>query len=179
MSAIYPIARISRAMSWLSFAGAMLWPASIIAAFVYPDLMRPLNLQLHHLGATLAGNIPLRWRLVALLAAAVPTGIAVWGLLALHRLFRLFTDGRFFSPLALDALQSVTASVFWYVVVAFFSEAPISMALTAGNPPGQHYISFSIGLGDIAVLFLGGATLVIGRVMSEASRMAEENESIV
>lgn len=179
MSAPYRIAGISRAMSWLAIAGAVVLPILIVATFIYPDQTRFLNLGLNHLGAPLADHVPLQWRLVALLIEAIPIGIAIWGLLALHRLFRLFADGKIFSPAALTAFKTVTASVFWYVLAAFLSEAPLSLALTAANPPGQHVISFGLGLGDVAVLFLGGATLVIGRVMAEAARLAEENESIV
>jgi len=173
------LVRASRIMAWLSLLGAVIVPAIVIVCFLFPDSMRILDIRLNHLGIDLIAAVPLRDRLSALPFALLPAAIASFGLVALARLFRGFAAGQIFSASALRALSQVTAALFWNVLAAFVMQAPISFFLTYYRGAGHREISLGFGSDDVQVLFVAGATYVIARVMAEARRLADENESFV
>lgn len=171
------LVRASRIMAWLSMAGAALGPALVVVGFLFPDLTQALGMKLSYGEAHVIDTIVLRDRLVALPFALIPALIATWGLLALARLFRGFTQGDVFSATSLRALNQVTTALFWNVLSAFALELPVSYFLSAHN--GHHDISLTLGSGDVQLLFLAGVAFVIARVMAEARRVADENASFV
>ncbi|MBI3677934.1 MAG: DUF2975 domain-containing protein [Proteobacteria bacterium] len=171
--------RASRLMAALALAGAALTPLVTVLVFVFPEQTRALDIQMNHLGAPLMGTTPLDARLLALLCEAVPTAFATWALIALVRLFGCFATGEIFSARPLKHLSQVTLALFANVLSSFIAEAPISYLLTHSNPPGHRYSSLSLGSEDVQLLFLVGVAFVIARVMAEARRMADENESFV
>ena len=173
------LVRASRVMAWLSLMGAVIAPAAVILCFLFPDRTRFLDMRINHLGADLLAAVPLTDRALALVFALVPAAIASWGLLALARLFRCFAQGQIFSAGALRALSQVTAALFWNVIAAFVMQAPISFLLNYYHGPGHREISLGFGSDDVQLLFLAGASYVIARVMAEARRVADENESFV
>lgn len=173
------LVKISRVMAWLSIAGAVIGPIIVILCFLFPTATRVLDVHFSHLGADLVAAVPIEFRVVAMLCALIPAGIASWGLVALARLFRCYAAGEVFSGKALAALSQVTAALFWNVLAAFVMQAPISILLTWYR--GGHHREISLGFGsdDVEMLFLAGVTFVIARVMAEARRIADENESFV
>lgn len=173
------LARASRIMAWLSSAGAILYPVAIALCFFFPDQTVGLGLEIDHLGVPLRGAIPASDRILALFVELVPVGLVTWALVSLARLFRWFSEGEVFSMASLKALGRVTQALFFSVVAACILEAPVSYLLTRAGAAGHREITFSFGSGDIEILFLAGTALVIARAMSEARRIALENESFV
>jgi hypothetical protein len=171
------LVRASRIMGRLSAVGVVLVPLVVVAAFLFPDATRALDISFNHLGADLTNAIPFGDRLCALAFALVPVAISTWGLFALARLFRCFAEGEIFSAGALRALSRVTAALFGYVLAAFAMQLPISYFLTAHT--GRHELSLTLGSDDVATLFVAGVAFVIARVMAEARQMADENASFV
>jgi hypothetical protein len=172
------LATASRMMAWVSTAAAIVVPVAIFATFLFPEQTAPLNLRLYHFGGReLTSAIPLGLRLFAFACAAIPLTIVVRGLLSLRRLFVLYARREVFSPEALVALSTVATAVFWYVLASFLVEAPISAALSWNS--GRGTVTLSIGLDDLAPLYLAGVATIITRVMTEARRVAEENASFV
>jgi Protein of unknown function (DUF2975) len=171
----------SWAMAWLATAAAVIVPAAVLATYLFPSDAAPLNLRLYHLGggSRLHDGVPLLNRLAAFACAAIPLGVASWGLVALRRLFLLYASGDVFSQNALNALSAVSAALFWYVLASFIAEGPITAALSWWKPEGHRVITFSIGLDDLMVLFLAAVASVITRVMAEAARLADENAEFV
>ena len=80
---------------------------------------------------------------------------------------------------ALSSLNRVAALMFWYVLVSFVTQAPVSYLLSLYRPPGHREISLGFTSHDVTFLFMAGVVLVIARVMGEARRVADENESFV
>ena len=173
------LVKASRIMAFLSYTGAVLTPVVLVLAFTLPGVARVLDIRINHVGIASMTTVPLDDRLIALVFFLVPTGFAVWGLLALARLFRLFAQGRIFAPENMRALSQVSAALFWNVVTAFLMQAPETFFLSYHNGPGHREISLGLGSDDVEVLFLAGAAFVIARVMAEARRVADENESFV
>jgi hypothetical protein len=169
-------------MAWLATAAVFVIPTAIFLTFLFPLEMAPLNLRLNHLDggvARLHEHVPIFNRMLGFAIAAIPLAIASWGLLSLRKLFLLYASNEVFSPNAIKCLGAVSAALFWYVLVSFIAEGPITAAMSWWRPPGHRIISFDIGLDDLTLLFLAAVTSVITRVMAEAVRLADENAKFV
>jgi len=173
------LARLSRVMSILSLLGMIVTPALVVAIFLHPDTTQFLMFRLDHLGADLTGQIPIQYRVDALVCEAIPLGLTVWAMWSLRQLFANYADGHVFSPEPLRHLNNVANALFLGVLADFVMQAPISYFLHLQNPPGHREISLSFGTGDAAWLFIAGTVLVIARVMGEARRVADENAAFV
>ena len=175
------LVRASRIMAWLSAAAVIIVPAGTVLIFLFPDQTRILGMHesLNHYGDLLSSGVPLSNRLFALAFALIPAGIATWGLIALTRLLLLFARGEVFTPHSLRALSRITAALFWNVLSAFATEAPISYFLTRANPSGHRFMELTLGSDDANILFLAGVAFVVARVMAEARRMADEHASFI
>jgi len=179
MSVSRKLIRASRVMAWLSILGAALYLLGEIAVFIVPDSMKLANiLETHHTGVAITSAIPLANRLGALAVELIPTALLIWALLELYGLFHCYSAGEVFTPEPLARLNRVAALMFWYVLVSFIAQAPVSLILSWANA-GHRAISLGLSSHDLSVLFVAGVALVIARVMAEARRMADENASFV
>lgn len=173
------LARLSRLMAWLSAAGFVLVPAIITVIFLYPDQSAALMFKLDHLGVPLDSSVPFAYRVAALICALIPAAFTMWALWSLRALFLHYAQGVVFSRAALSALNHVAIALFAGVIMGFVMQAPISAILSWHLGAGHRAISLGFGSGDISTLFMAGVVLVIARVMAEARRVADENESFV
>jgi len=165
--------RASRAMAWLSLAGAVIAPAVVVLSFLFPGATPGIEIRINHFGMDALGAAPFEDRMFALVFALVPALIVSWGLISLARMFRGFTQGEIFSSTTLRAFASVTKALLWNVVASFAMQAPISFFLTMHT--AHRAVSLDFGSDDVEMLFLAGVAFVIARVMAEAKAMAEEN----
>jgi hypothetical protein len=173
------LARLSRLMATVTLAAVVVTPLALFITYLAPTMAAPLNLQLDHLGTrALTDAVPLTERLLAFGCAAVPLAVAIWGLLSLRKLFLLFANGAIFSSATSAVLSSLAVALFSFVVTSFLAEAPIGYFLTRGTQP-LATVAFSLGAGDLVTLFAASVVGVIARVMSEATRLADENARFV
>ncbi len=179
MGVSHKLVKASRIMAWLSLLGAIAYVAAEFLVFLAPNIGRALDIEIHHTGADITMAIPFAYRLAALVVDLIPTALVVWALIELYRLFQHYAKGEVFSRAALGHLNRVAALMFWQVLVSFIAQAPISYLLSLYRPAGHREISLGLGSNDFAFLFMAGVVLVIARVMAEARRMADENESFV
>ena len=173
------LARLSRLMAAVTLMAVVVTPLALFITYLAPTMAAPLNLQLDHLGTrALTDAVPLEDRLFAFACAAVPLAVAIWGLLLLRKLFMLFARGAIFSPATSAVLSSLVVALFSFVVTSFLAEAPIWYFLTRGTQP-LATVAFSLGAGDLVTLFAASVVGVIARVMSEATRLADENARFI
>lgn len=124
-------------------------------------------------GVTLAA----RMRLAAASLPSVALGLALlWQLWAL---FGEYLCGAVFSPRALACLRRFGALLVALAVVQPLSQALMSVAISWDNPPGQRVLSIAISSNDYALVLGALVFVAIARVMTEAARVAEENEGFV
>lgn len=173
------LVKASRIMARLSLLGAIVYAAGECLVFLAPNIGRALDIEIHHTGADITTAIPFAYRLAALVVDLIPTALVVWALIELYRLFQHYAKGEVFSVAALGNLNRVAALMFWQVLVSFIAGAPVSYILSLYRGAGHREISLGLGSNDLAFLFMAGVVLVIARVMAEARRMADENESFV
>lgn len=167
--------RASAVMAWLSLAGAAFYVAGDFLVFLAPDIAHGVGFfQMRAADLTITSAMPLAYRAAALAIDLIPTALMVW---ALAELFRLYAAGTVFTPTALGCLKRVASLMFWFVLVGFLTEGPISYIISLSQP--HHYISLTLTSHDFATLFVAGVALVISRVMAEAQRLADENATFV
>ncbi|MDE2011920.1 MAG: DUF2975 domain-containing protein [Alphaproteobacteria bacterium] len=174
------LVKASRIMARLSLAGAILYVAGDIFVFLMPDAAHALGtIRTEHTGVPITAAIPFAYRLAALVVEMIPTALMAWALIELYRLFQHYAKGEVFSVAALGNLNRVAALMFWQVLVSILCQPPISYILSFYRGAGHREISLGLGSNDLSFLFMAGVVLVIARVMAEARRMADENESFV
>lgn len=97
----------------------------------------------------------------------------LWGL------FGEFRAGRLFSDKALQCWQRWGWGVAALAVLQPLERAAMWVAVTLQNPPGQRILSVSLGTEDYPLILLALVFVALARVMREAARAAQENESFV
>ncbi len=172
------LARISRAMEWLTTAGIGLIIALMVLGLFIPSWTR--NLLLARLGET-GAKLPLTPsdQVLAGLIVAVPVGVIVWGLWHVRGLFRDFARGRVFTTAAAHRLQRFGIAVLAQAPLGPLTATALALALSLGNPPGQRYLVLTLSINDYLALIVGGALVAIASVMREAARLADENAGFV
>ena len=82
--------------------------------------------------------LPTKFRLLAFLVSMVPSAIAVYGLLALRRLFTAYRDGAIFAVGNALELRTFAFSVVGSVLVNIVTGPVLSVIVSWHNPPGIH-----------------------------------------
>ena len=116
------------------------------------------------IGATL-GLIP-----VAILA------IALW---ELRGFFALYRGGNVFPASAGDRLRRLGLWLILLAIATFAIRCSASVLFSWQLGEGQRQFAISISSSDIMLLLFGGLIRMIGRILAEAGRVAEENRLFV
>lgn len=118
-------------------------------------------------------------RTIAYLMMLSVTAIFIFALWTAYRLFADYARGEIFTELAASRLSRIG----WAVVAMSPSSTLVdtlsTIVLTINNPPGQRHVSITLDATDL-IAIVGGLVLVaVGRIMLEATRVAEENRQFV
>ena len=175
---LHRIRRVSRAMMHICTASFVLIPAVLALAWANFDLI------LRHAppvaGLRLPAGGPGALSLVlGFLVSLVASGILLFGLWRLRRLFHLYSDGRIFTAENAHCLRSFAWALVVFAVTKPLFGALLSVVVTWRNPPGQRALALSFGSNEFGVAFVGVLLLVIAWIMREGCRLAEDNAQIV
>lgn len=170
--------RFSRVMTWLMTSGIGLVAALTLAGILLPDWMR--NIAFARLGAA-GARLPITPLGQALAGAvlAVPTGLMLYGMLAVRRMFQAFARGEVFSAHTARRLQTFAATILLQAPLGPLTSAGLSAALSAGNPPGQRALMISFSTNDYYAFVIGAVLFAVATLMREGARIAEENAGFV
>ncbi|NNE83230.1 MAG: DUF2975 domain-containing protein [Alphaproteobacteria bacterium] len=111
---------------------------------------------------------------LAFLVSLLPVSVAVYGLVTLKALFRLYEGGIIFSADNVKYFRRLGYSFIAWVVANTVFTPLISVVVTFANPPGQRVLSAQFGVLDIATLLIGGVVLLISWVMNEGRKLEDE-----
>jgi|WetSurMetagenome_2_1015567.scaffolds.fasta_scaffold727689_2 hypothetical protein len=173
----------SSVMAWLALAGAAVLATTVPLAYLAPfDFLNAGGAKLgFHVslanGLEITTAIPLLYRLGALAAAMVPTGLTLWALLVLFRLFRAYAAGRVFDDAALNGLKQLAGLLFLIVLASKAEELAATYIVSLSQ--NTRWIGMSVSFDDFTWLFVAGVAVVIARVMAEAHKLARENETFI
>lgn len=99
------------------------------------------------------------------------------GLLILKFIFKNYSEENIFTVVNARYYQYL-AGLFLVNAIVFKPIFDLMMILvaTVHNPPGQRILSFGVGLTNIQDILWGGVVMIIAWVMSEASKLQEEQQ---
>jgi hypothetical protein len=173
------LARTVRALVLLAAPILALLPVGLLvdpATVLQMGLGEPSGLSMSHLaqgGMTLA----VRMRLAAVVL--LPAGLGLALLWQLWVLFGEYLRGEVFSARALACLRRFGALLLVLAFAQPLAQALMTVALSWDNPPGQRVLNIAVSSNDYALVLGALVFVAIARVMTEAARVAEENEGFV
>ncbi len=172
--------RITRLSGWLYRVVtvlAYLLPCAIIAAILrgwfdpaalvarFPLL--PPGLPVSHLQATLVAAV-----------AVVSVFPLVGAFMAMRRLFSRYRRGEILTDACADDIR-LTGQALILVAASTVVVPALQLLILSWNSPGGRLLSFGIDGSALGFLLSGAMLTVIGWVMGEAARAAEENRGFV
>lgn len=153
----------------------LLWllaPETLLAVGL--EQMSGMNLR-HLMQGDFTLAVRVRLALVSLPMLAVTLAL-LW---QLWSLFGEYLKGAVFSPRALVCLRRFAGLLLALSVVGPLIQALTSVAISWDNPPGQRTLMVALSSSDYALVLIALVFMAIARVMSEAARVAEENEQFI
>ena len=121
-----------------------------------------------------AQTLPIKTIILACLASLVPVTVAVYGILNLKELFKLYEKGIFFSERNVQCFRQLGYTLFSWVVANQIFGALISVVLTLNNPPGERMLVIQFSIANIGTLIIAAVVVLISWVMHEATRLEDE-----
>lgn len=106
-------------------------------------------------------------------------GLLCFAMWTARGLFSQFARGQVLEPRTGQDLRLIGGLIAAYAALTPVVKSLMTLVLTAGNPPGQRLFAVSIGTHELVLTLLGGMILVLGHVMAEAARIADDNRQIV
>lgn len=172
------INRLSRILSIIALLAAGLVVVGFLLTFILPDGSASLTRAL-----LLDADAPVLLDVPNLVAVAalylLPLAAITYALWGIFRLFGAYAAGEIFSEPANRHLVRIGRSIVAFVPLQTFATAAGSYIVTRHAPPEAQRLVVAVDVSDLLVLVLGGLLWVIGWVMAEATRIADENRSII
>lgn len=126
-------------------------------------------------GTTLTGT-----KSTAVLAiGALALGPMLMALWQMRGLFARYRRGEILSPACAGHIRRCGGALVLLALAQFLIRPLQILALTADNPAGQKVLAIGLSSEVLWLALAGGLLVVIGRVMAEAARLAEENAGFV
>lgn len=171
------IRRVSTIMSWVVALGGLGLLGLFLWVWSEPALLHDLLAE--STGIRVAGALtPLAyWGSFA--AAWLPLSLALATLWLGWRLFRGYAQGEIFTRPAARRLGGIGRLLLATVAAGVVARTLSVLALTWENPPGQRQLAVSLSSTDFGLAVLGLLLTVVGWVLAEAARLADENRLFV
>lgn len=124
-------------------------------------------------------NLDPRSRLLGWSFSWLPNLVVLFALWQIWALFGYYRRSQFFASGPALHLRRLGVALMAYTLAQPLGVTLSVLALTLANPAGQRRLYIGMGTDQFPSLFFGLAILVIGIVMEEASRMAQENAEFI
>lgn len=110
---------------------------------------------------------------------AVPLAAVLFGLWHVRLLFGTYERGEIFTIRAARHIRLAGLALAVNAIAAVIVHPVASVLLTYDNAPGARQLSLALGSDTYMLLLAGGLLIVIGWIMGEAARLADENRQII
>lgn len=105
--------------------------------------------------------------------------LLAWGLLSARGMFLRLADGDAFREESAALLRRFGLALLCYAGFLPVETALMGWIVTMHNPPGQTIVRLGISDEHVVLALVGTLILVLGSVLADAARLAEENRQIV
>jgi hypothetical protein len=109
----------------------------------------------------------------------IPLLILLYALWQVRCFFRLYRENDLFPAEAGHYLRNFGVALLVLAPSSILTGIAASVLFSLDRPEGQRQLAISVSSGEIFVLLVGALIMMIGRILSEAHRLAEENRQIV
>ncbi len=176
-----PLSRVrsvSRLMAGLTLA-MMLLAAAAYAVFWLNEAAVARFLEGHL--STAADHFALTPKIwaTAFAISLLPVLFYLFGLWQVWLLFRAFARGQVFAEATGRRIGWIGVVIAVLPLVSILAGSAWSVAASIDNPPGERELSVSLSGVDLLGVLLGILLVIIGWVIREAARIADENRSFV
>ena len=172
------IQRVSTVLAHVVTIGIILLIAGFAGVWWIDDLFDGMMAQTS-LKSVEAATLPIYLRATGFMIAAVPLVIYIFSLFQVRALFRGYARDEVFTKEAAGRLRLIGGALVVSVPVGIVAGSLVSIILTAANAVGERQLAISFGSQEFGALVFGGLLLVVGWVMGEAARLAQENRQFV
>lgn len=118
-------------------------------------------------------------RLMCLGASVLHGAVLMWGLWTMRTLFRRLAAGEVFEIETGVLLRRFGTALLVYAGLIPFLACLTVWLVTMYNPPGSRLFIFGVGDQEIILALIGTLILVLGSVLADAARIADENRQII
>ncbi len=118
-------------------------------------------------------------RIGLIILLAGPMGLLVYAMWRISRLFACYERGRIFAPVAAGHIRAAGTALAGSGGLSIPINTLAVLLMTYDNAPGKRMLEISISSTNYATLLFGCLLIVIGWVMHEAARVADENRQFI
>ncbi|OGT31770.1 MAG: hypothetical protein A3E87_02190 [Gammaproteobacteria bacterium RIFCSPHIGHO2_12_FULL_35_23] len=154
----------------------------IFLAIAWINAPRPLNfgffeIDMIYRGIVIQPILSNETKILGFLVCIIPTGLALYVLYCLIKLFRLYEQGTVFSLVNVQYLRNIGyALLIGQIVLLPLYEALISVVLSWHNPHGYREMIISVQGRNLGMLLTGLLVILISWIMAEACKLQEDHQ---
>lgn len=115
-------------------------------------------------------------KLYGFLVSMIPTGIHLFILYFLIKLFRLFEQSEIFTPLNVRYIRNIGYLLLIGQLLLPIYEALIGVVITWQNVPGHRLAMVSVGTNNIGMILVALLVILISWIMAEGCKLREEQQ---
>jgi len=124
-------------------------------------------------------TLPLKTLLLAFLASLIPVSVAIYGMVNLQKLFKLYEKAIVFSEQNVKCFRHLGYALIYWVFANLIFTLLISIVLTFNNAPGERMMVAQFGVSEIGTLIIGAVIILVSWVMNEAEKLEDEQAHTV
>jgi hypothetical protein len=173
-------ARIARLAKWLSRASVAVMILSLLGyAYVWTNTKLAYRVVSQNAFPDLPEQLTQQQNILLFIVGAVPTLMFAAVLLNAKQFFDSYTSGELFPSTSGQTLKSIGRFCLWLAIANPVIRTITILIMTMLNPPGQKILVISFSSTDGFLLVFSGLLFMIGHILAESNRIAEENRLIV
>lgn len=123
-------------------------------------------------------TLTLQVRALGLVLTTAYLAVLVRGLWVLRTLLKRLAVAEVFEFENGVLLRRFGKTLLIYAALRPVVKALAVLLVTMNNPAGERYLKFGLGDDDIVLALIGKLILVVGSVMADAARIADENRAV-
>ncbi|MFQ6548204.1 DUF2975 domain-containing protein [Aestuariibius sp. 2305UL40-4] len=176
-----PQDRIARLSTWLhrgTLFVLILIPFALLYVLASNGFSRE-TLPTEFPGVTVAEDLSATQLAMIRLVGLAPLLITLFVLDQMRRLFAAYQANRIFVAESAGHLRWIGIGLVTLAISQIIVNSIQILLLTWSNPPGQRSLTVGFSDAEIGFLLAGGFVTLIGWIMSEATRLADENRTFV
>ena len=171
------IKRLSERMQILFETLLILAPLAVIAYWTFFEFFSFIGLDYFFPHQLLTINV--KSKILAILVMSIPTGIVMYGLFKLKKLFTNYAANQIFTQDNVLIYRKLGIALFALVIADIVNTPLLSLALSFQNPVGSRFVSLGFGLTEIITLIIGFIVMTISYVMHRAFELEQEAKQCI